>query len=310
MQKQSYSVTFSPLPIISGEALYYDKHPVPIPYAEDFRTLHYHDRYEIGVCESGEGLFLLENEVFYFGAGDAIFVPPESHHYSRSLHTDAPCLCRFVYVDAEAVERLMHLLYKEDVRAEAILKSAKGVVTPVFSPTKHPEKTAKLTELVRCSHEGNPDLDKTTLLHLALFLLDVCHTSTGTAPTATQSNDTVISTAIEYIATHYEERDTLPALVKLCRLSESQLRRRFLLATGLPPIAYRNLFRCKIASTLLTQTQMSIAEIATRVGFGDVSDFYRAFRHYYKSPPSKWRSASLSGTLENVQPELYFPRKT
>lgn len=290
MQKQSFSVTFSPLPVLAEDALYYDRQPVPLPYAEDFRLLHYHDRYEIGICESGEGLFLLEDEVFYLCEGDTIFISPKRRHYSRSIHRSAPCLCRFAYVDATRVEEIMRLLYKEEALT-SIINRAEALRTPVFSQANAPRETALLTGFLASCQEENPNVSEESRLTLSLFLLALSDkTSDGSPPLANaRPNDTVIASAIEYISTHYDKGDTIPDLVRLCSLSESQLRRRFSEAVGMPPIAYRNQLRCKIASTLLTNTAMSVAEIASRVGFGDVSDFYRAFRKLYKVSPSACR---------------------
>jgi AraC-like DNA-binding protein len=60
----------------------------------------------------------------------------------------------------------------------------------------------------------------------------------------------------------------------------------------MPPIAYRNRVRCRIAAELLTKSTLSIAEIADRVGFGSTSDFYRAFRTFYAVSPSEYRKES------------------
>ena len=72
-------------------------------------------------------------------------------------------------------------------------------------------------------------------------------------------------------------------------LSESQLRRRFVAAYGIPPIAYRNRLRCKIAMELLCRSELGVAQIAQQVGFEDPTDFYRRFRAETGLSPSDFR---------------------
>ena len=106
MQKRAFSqyeAFFAPLPVKADEPIFFDQRSVGLPFAEDFPKLHYHDRYEIGICESGEGLFLCEGRYSSVSAGDLMFVAPQDRHYSRSLHKDELCRCRFLYVSADAV---------------------------------------------------------------------------------------------------------------------------------------------------------------------------------------------------------------
>ena len=289
MQKQSFSVSFSPLPVPHEEALYFDKAPVPLPYSEGFDKLHYHDRYEIGICESGDGLFLLEDEVYYLTAGDTIFIAPRRRHYSRSLHEEEPCLCRFAYLDATKIDALLNFVFQREERAERILMCAAGLFTPIFSPES--EEAVLLTSFMMSAREESPYALEEGELALAHFLCRLAHSENALRGEVEISHprDSRIASCVEYIATHYDRGDTITKLLSLSNLSESQLRRHFLKELGMPPIAYRNLLRCKIASTLLTNTEMPIGEIASRVGFGDVSDFYRAFSKHYGTAPSAYR---------------------
>ena len=90
MQKHAYNVTYDSLPAPSVATVYFDKAPVHLPYADDFSKLHYHDRYEIGVCLDGEGLFLSGDVFSTVSKRDIVFIPPEVSHYSRSLTREKP----------------------------------------------------------------------------------------------------------------------------------------------------------------------------------------------------------------------------
>ena len=95
---------------------------------------------------------------------------------------------------------------------------------------------------------------------------------------------------VEFLSIHYMESQSAAELAEICHLSESQLRRHFIAAYGMPPIAYRNFMRCKIAAQLLVRTDLSISEISEKVGFSCTSDFYRAFMKHHSVSPSEYRN--------------------
>ena len=289
MSKHAYTILFSPLPTSPDESLYFDLSPIRLPCSEDFPLLHYHDRYEIGLCIDGEGMFLSQGIYSYVSKGDVIFIPPNINHYSRSLSGDKPCICRFAYFEAKAVEHLVSFICKSPEKASNILNTD---IPPIIRSSDDPKSVALLTELVEACCWGEQNITETTTLRLALFLIEA-RNRFNENPTALQIDptaDSAVTTVCEYLSLNYIKRDTTAELAMLCHLSESQLRRRFIKAYGIPPIAYKNLLRCKIAAVLLRRTQLSVSEISARVGYQDTSDFYRAFRKSYGCSPSAYRT--------------------
>ena len=291
-QKQ-YVTFFEPLPVKADKVLYFDHAPVTLPYAEDFPKTHYHNRYEVGVCESGEGLFLSEQGFYSVSEGDLIFVPPQARHYSRSLHKDALCRCRFVYLQAAAVENILHTVTSDG--CEDFLANALRRIPTVIHPTESQRVTALLTELFALCKENAPHSAQSALLRLSTVLLEADRLFPHTKETSTKSDALICKPAAGaeevavYLSLHYRESLTAESLAEICHLSESQLRRQFLAAYGMPPIAYRNTLRCKIAAELLGCSNLSISEISDQVGYSTPSDFYRAFRLFKGISPSEYR---------------------
>jgi len=300
MQKQAFLVHFTPLPAPTGDALFYDTAPVKLPYAETFSMLHYHDRYEIGLCEEGEGLFLSRGVISYVSKGDVIFVAPNELHYSRSFSPDTPCRCRFVFFDAETVDSFMNGLDNGKEALGDLLRSARERIPTVIRASDSPRMCVMLTELVNACKIGTPYLEAQTKLRLALFLFEAHHTlNEDPRRTADKRNpDPLITELAEYLSTNYNRHHSVEELAALCHLSESQLRRRFVRVYGLSPIAYRNKLRCKIAVELLRRTQLSISEISSRVGYSDISDFYRAFKKHYGAAPSVYRAKNQPDPID------------
>ena len=93
----------------------------------------------------------------------------------------------------------------------------------------------------------------------------------------------------EHLSLFYHLSESCAELASACHLSESQLRRQFVRAYGISPIAYRNRLRCRIAKELLSNRQLTVSEITQRIGYRAVADFCRAFRKEYGLSPTEYR---------------------
>ena len=74
-------------------------------------------------------------------------------------------------------------------------------------------------------------------------------------------------------------------------LSQRSLNRRFLEATSLSPIKYLQTQRLDQARDLLQHSNLSIGEIAYRVGYADISYFSKLFKHFHSTTPRLYRSS-------------------
>lgn len=292
MQKRAsrqYDTIFASLPTDDGAPFYIDPKDIALPFSEDFPKMHYHDRYEIGICERGEGLFLAEGEFFSVSQSDVIFVPPGCRHYSRSLSSDSRCMCRFLYVNAKKVNGLV--CAEADGQAARLAKS----IPTVLRHAEYPVQSGLLREIFEVCRSQKSNADRLAVLKLASFLLEWEQSGEPSEQKHTREGNFYgcpAERAAQYICLHYSEHQKAFELARIVHLSESQLRRQFIRIYKMPPIAYRNRVRCRIAAELLTKSTLSIAEIADRVGFGSTSDFYRAFRTFYAVSPSEHRKES------------------
>lgn len=293
MQKRAYDppkrypTRFAPLPADREQPLYYDRASLPLPYAEDIPYLHYHDRYELGICDAGEGLFVSNGAFYALRAGDLIFIPPDTPHYSRSLTQADPCLCRFVYLSRQSVDDAICAFgERPDVDRASLIPA-------VIRPTEHPHASELLAQIHRDTSKGTPS-HRTAALRVALLLMEAkthfpMQDAAPLSPIPISERNPVAEQTAEFLSLHYNEAHSATELANMHHLSESQLRRLFIRAYGIPPIAYRNGIRLRIASELLLCTEFSVAEISERVGFLSPSDFYRAFRSHYGHAPSEHR---------------------
>lgn len=293
---EKYKTVFDPLPVSPHAPLFYDKQSILLRYVKDFPKLHYHDRYEIGICQDGEGLFLSDGIYATMRKGDIIFVPPGKHHYSRSLHEDVPCRCRFLYIHPHAIEKCLQL-QAEDERSA--LRCYAERIPPILRSEEAPHAYALFSDIEDFFEKASARTDMTVVLRASLLLLEAQEwfSPPDTGKLSSESNPSNHEAAVqiaEYLTAHYRENQTAKELAALCHLSESQLRRKFLSAYGMPPIAYRNALRCGIGAELLLRTELSIAQIADRLGYSSPSDFYRMFKKLRGISPLAYRKGSVA----------------
>jgi AraC family transcriptional regulator len=97
--------------------------------------------------------------------------------------------------------------------------------------------------------------------------------------------------ALEYLQTHLDEGASLTELAQLLGLSRYHVVKMFKQSTGVTPHQY--LLDCRLhhAEGLLTNPQLSIAEIAVRVGFATPSHFTYHFHKRTGTTPQAYRQA-------------------
>lgn len=107
-------------------------------------------------------------------------------------------------------------------------------------------------------------------------------------------NNSQIKKVFEYIAENYQEKIKVEELARLVNMTETTLSRLIKRRTGKSFITYLNDYRIGFATRWLTGTNQSVAEIAFRCGFYNISNFNRIFKKNKGCTPGDYR-ASFSG---------------
>lgn len=92
----------------------------------------------------------------------------------------------------------------------------------------------------------------------------------------------------------YMKQITIHELIRDFKLYETKLRQGFKQEFGLTIADYISEKRLDNAAELLKNTDLQIQQIASKVGYKDISTFNRAFSNKFKTTPSAWRSSCMS----------------
>ena len=93
----------------------------------------------------------------------------------------------------------------------------------------------------------------------------------------------------DHVSEHYAERLTVGRAAALVGMSQPQFMKTFKKAAGMTLMAYLNHVRLANGSRLLRETSLTIAEIASAVGFSDQSYFDKRFKRAFGRTPSSFR---------------------
>ena len=107
----------------------------------------------------------------------------------------------------------------------------------------------------------------------------------GMAPLA----DEVVAEAQLWIEANVAAQLTVADLAVRLGVSQRTLARRFRRATGSSPLAFWQQRRVRLAKELLEKTNLTLGEIAYRVGYQDAGHFSRLFERELSVPPSDYR---------------------
>lgn len=249
--------------------------------------LHIHDFFEIGYCYEGSGIFVVENKIFPFKAGDISIINSTEMHLAKSSK-GTTSLWRFLSLKPEVliqgsdlpnffcgsnlcgphfknvisghehptIEKLfLNLLQEIDDQKEFYQMAIKGILIPLFAELQRFNSSLK---------SEDKEIDQTSFKQ--------------------------VMPALDFLAGHFDSSFEVDELAKICHLSSSHFRRLFKKATNLSPQEYLIQLRVKMAASMLKNTNHKVTTICQDVGFASISSLNRNFKRIMKMTPKEWKT--------------------
>lgn len=246
--------------------------------------LHSHSYYEVLCCRSGDVEYLVGTDRFRLQRGDIVFVPPGLSH--RPLLPEAmtePYVRDVLWLSQEYVALLERMFprWQNPRQVDRVLLRTGG------TPWEH------LGELLRTGvqlsqNRGSGwemELMGTVMVFMArlkkAFLEEDAVTMTAEKPE-------LLDRAMSWLEANMGSRITLEDMSRQLYVSKSALSQVFRRRLGVSIHRYLTQRRLIAAKSLILEGA-PLEEVGTRVGFGDYSGFYRAFRQEYGISPRQFR---------------------
>jgi AraC-like DNA-binding protein len=258
---------------------------------------HAHDFLEVAVVSQGSGVHATSAGLAPAQPGDVYVLRPGAWHgfrRCRSLVVANCCIGSSVAGDGLAflqqVADLRELLWTGPMAA-----GRKGVLA-VSVPAKSAERTT--AEVRRLATElRSRCINRVLLMSRLLAILGTLLQGTAIhQSTRTVAQPDVVDTVLRNLTSAPERPWTMDELAELVSLNPAYLSRLFRQHLGLPPIGYLARLRVERASVLLSQTDLSVAQVARAVGWPDSNYFARRFRALSGLSPTAYRKRRSAAT--------------
>ena len=103
----------------------------------------------------------------------------------------------------------------------------------------------------------------------------------------------VVSSVTHFMNENVETNLSLARIASFAGYSQSYLYRKFIKETGYAPVEYFIMMKVNKASIYLIKTNMTVRQIASKLGFNSADYFSRTFRRVVGIPPSEFRAQNF-----------------
>ena len=170
----------------------------------------------------------------------------------------------------------------------AVLSIPSGIENPIHGVV------ALLSRELALGQPGRQTILDRLLDVLVVLGLRTGLTRSSTAPAWFRAaSDPRISRAIQVMHEDTRTPWTVDQLAKLSNMSRATFARVFQEVLGEAPMRYLSNWRMTVARDLLRSQEVSLADVAERVGYSSLYAFSTAFRRHHGQPPGGWRRSVL-----------------
>lgn len=266
-------------------------------------ALHHHDFFEVYFFISGNVSYNIESRSYRLSPGDMLLISPHELHqpvfsgemqnYERIvLWVDASFLRQFGTVEQE-VTRCFDPRCPEHtnlIRPDGVSREILNyLLLQLIREQEMPEYASELYSL--------------SLLAQILVLVNRIARRAGREAEPRDNADSVVYRVVSYIGEHYNEDLSLDFLANKFFISKYHLSREFGRVVGTSVHRYIVQKRLIMARQMMAAGQPT-SEVYQHCGFGDYSNFYRAFRTEYQISPREYQEE----LKRNAQPRQELSR--
>lgn len=277
--------------------------PIPVNAYDITRQTVWHcadERNIIVFILDGSCSFTIENSTHVLSKGDIILIPA-GQEYTRRPANDSSCQFAYVHFSTateietvssqkylDALKRLGELDRDAEDAVDALYLPRVTSVLNKFDETKHTVYRV-IKECCQASKLSGMSASLSLLQILLIAQKTVLSTYTVAGNIPDPSHSQIVTSAIEFIRKNYESKISLTSLCELTHVSSQHLIRLFRKELGMAPIEYINHVKILHAIELLRSSNLTVEEIAYKLGFTSPSYFIRVFRKSTGKTPREER---------------------
>lgn len=247
-------------------------------YGGDWHSIpHTHSYTELFYIIGGDGQFQINDRLFPVHPHQLVVVNP------NIIHTE-------VSYDAQPLEYIV--LGIEGV--ELTIPGSEEARYCIYSFPENNEVLTCMQNVLQEMQTCKPEYQTACLAYMDIILV---HLMRNASVSVTQNSarfpaNRQCAAVRQYIDQHYKESITLDMLAEKVSINKFYMAHAFKREYGVSPINYLIACRIREGKRLLTETDLSLSQIATVLGFSSSSYFSQSFRNAEGVSPSEYRKAN------------------
>jgi AraC family transcriptional regulator len=257
--------------------------------SEKVDELHYHNFFELGFCEYGSGVFIVDSEPIPYNGKTTFLVYSGQPHIAQS-NAATKSKMHFLYIDLEK------LFFGDD---RLLLKGIRSMKINYYSiqsviPFHQDPDLFEIARLILYEAAGAETgyLEVLKGLLYALFQKHSHYITARANPESDECYHTLLQElrpTLNFISQNYTNPITIQDLLDVSNFSKPTLQRKITAFTGYSPMQYIHSLRLNRAVSMIADGNAKILDIANEVGYPSLSCFNRQFKAKFDCSPSEWK---------------------
>lgn len=242
---------------------------------------HYHDHdLEILHILSGEGTMMIKNKLYPISPNTIFFIRGKDAHFSAPNNPATYTRNKIIFSEELIFSALEKLGCQETISS---LFGESGNVVKLSSDLslRIDKYFLKLSELTK---------NNTVSLNFFINLFSILATAEKSKGKTVSEVKNKISEVIDHINDNLDKKLSLDVIATETKISKYYLCHSFSSVVGMTVMDYLTLARISKAKQLLSETSLSISDIATEVGFDSFAYFSKVFREKESVTPRAYRA--------------------
>lgn len=247
--------------------------------------LHHHDFYEFYLFISGNVTYLIEGKIYSMKPGDIVLVNSKELHQAVINNRDAVYERIVLWISRSFLEKLCSS--KTDLSLCFEDPDKKNVLRTDFVTQKNIRLILnRIINLQAYKGIGHELLSAAYITELMVNINNIVYMGDLTLSVDVKKN-TLIDRIIDYINNRLEDTITVDELGEFFHFSKFHLSREFKRQTGTTIHRYILQKRLILSKELILQN-MPVMDVYKQSGFGDYSNFFKAFKKEYGVTPKQF----------------------
>jgi AraC-like DNA-binding protein len=255
-----------------------------------------------------------DNSALWLGAGDLAILPHGDHHVlkdsERSAVAENPevtgagscCPMLRIHGDGADTELVCGKFHLDRPEIQPLLSFLPPVIH-LRAGNRHADAWLDATLKLIAEETATPQPGRDALINrmLGVLFIQAIRSYIAGLPPEHKSwfsalKDPVVGAALEVIHSSPGKPKTLEILASEVGVSRSELASRFKDRVGESPVSYMTRWRMQVAARLLEEEQLTVSQVAVRLGYEFEATFSRAFKRVVGIPPASYRRRRTQAT--------------